>query len=102
MTGTTTSCPPSYTRFRPTQAALLVCDLLGFDIMVAPERIDDELETFDFHVETPLVAANDNLVAIDTVTTIRRGSRGIRLHTGALVECGLGSRIGRSPVVARC
>ncbi len=70
----------------PHEAALLICDLLGFDITVAPERIADELETFGFQVEIPLVAANDNLVATDTVITLRRGSRRIRLHPGALYE----------------
>lgn len=33
-----------------------------------------------------LPAANDNLTATDTVITLRRGSRGLRLHPGALYE----------------
>jgi hypothetical protein len=70
----------------PRHAALLVCDYLGFDITVAPERICDELKRLGFSVEIPLAPTNDNLTATDTVITLRRGSRGIRLHPGALYE----------------
>jgi len=70
----------------PQQAALLICDYLGFDLTVAPERIGDELGRLGFTVDIPLPTTNDNLSGTDTVITLRRGSRGLRLHPGALYE----------------
>jgi hypothetical protein len=70
----------------PHQAALLMCDYLGFDITVAPDRIAAQLEHLGFAGEIPLPAANDNLTATDTVITLRRDSRGLCLHPGALYE----------------
>lgn len=70
----------------PIQAALLICDYIGFSITVAPERIAERLERRGFTANIPLATANDSLVAADTVISVRRGSRGIRLHPGALYE----------------
>ncbi|ACU53985.1 hypothetical protein Afer_1049 [Acidimicrobium ferrooxidans DSM 10331] len=70
----------------PIQAALLICDYIGFSITVAPERIADHFERLGFTADIPLVTANDSLVATDTIINVRRGSRGIRLHPGALYE----------------
>jgi hypothetical protein len=70
----------------PYEAALLICDYLGFDMTVAPERITAQLEHLGFSTDIPLPTANDDLAATDTVITLRRGSRGLRLHPGALYE----------------
>ncbi len=70
----------------PHEAALLICDYIGFDVTVAPERIAAQLERHGFTAQIPLLTANDNLVATDTVIALRRGSRGLRLHPGALYE----------------
>lgn len=68
------------------QAALLICDYIGFSITVAPERIAESLGRLGFTADIPLATANDSLVATDTVISVRRGSRGIQLHPGALYE----------------
>jgi hypothetical protein len=70
----------------PHETALLICDYLGFEVTVAPERITAHLERLGFTTDIPLPAANDDLVATDTVITLRRGSGGLRLHPGALYE----------------
>jgi hypothetical protein len=70
----------------PEQAALLICDYLGFNITVALDRLAAELERRGFAAEIPLATANDNLVATDTVIRLRRGSRVLTLHPGALYE----------------
>ena len=70
----------------PIQAALLICDYIGFSVTVAPERIGDQLERLGFTAVIPLAAANGDLVATDTVISLRRGSRGIQLHPSALYE----------------
>ena len=68
------------------QTALLICDYLGFDVTIAPERITAQLERLGFAAEIALPAANDDVTATDTVITLRRGTRGIRLHPGAFYE----------------
>jgi hypothetical protein len=70
----------------PHAAALLICDYGGFNMTVAPERISAQLVHLGFTADIPLPTANDNLAATDTVITLRRGSRGLRLHPGALYE----------------
>jgi hypothetical protein len=70
----------------PYHAALLICDYLWFDVTIAPERIVAHLERLGFTADIPLPAANSNLVGTDTVITVGRGSRRLRLHPGALYE----------------
>ena len=70
----------------PIQAALLICDYIGFSITVAPERIASRLERLGFTASIPLSFANGNLPAPNTVISVRRGPRGIQLHQGALYE----------------
>lgn len=70
----------------PLQAALLICDFIGFDVTVAPERITRRLESYGITADIPLPYSNDNLVATDTVIKLSKGSRALRLHPGALYE----------------
>jgi len=82
---------PSVTPFAlfplpPRQAALLICDYIAFDITAAPERIASKLTSHGITADIPLALANDKLVATDTVITLSKGSRSLRLHPGALYE----------------
>lgn len=70
----------------PSQAALLICDGLFFDIAVSPERISGQFERLGVHTEIPLAPAHDTLVAGDAVINLRRGTRRMQLHPGALYE----------------
>lgn len=70
----------------PHESALLICDYLGFDMTIAPERITAQLEHLGFVADIPLPTASSELAATDDVITIRRGSSGLRLHPGVLYE----------------
>lgn len=70
----------------PLQCALLICDFIIFDITVAPERIVRRLETHGITANIPLPSTNDDLAATDTVITLSKGSRRLKLHPGALYE----------------
>ena len=67
-------------------AALLICDYIGFDITAAPERITRAMTRYGITAAIPLAIANDTLTASDTVITLSKGSRDLRLHPGALYE----------------
>jgi hypothetical protein len=70
----------------PLEAALLICDLIVFDITVAPERIVRRLESHGITAVIPLPPTNSNLTATDRVITLSKGSRRLALHPGALYE----------------
>jgi len=70
----------------PELAALLICDYVGFDITSAPERIARKMTRYGITADIPLAPANDMLTASDTVITLSKGSRTLRLHPGALYE----------------
>ena len=70
----------------PLQAALLICDYICFDVTIAPERVTRKLASYGITSTVPLPAADSELVAADTVLTLSKGSRELRLHPGALYE----------------
>jgi hypothetical protein len=70
----------------PQLAALLICDYIGFDITVAPDRVASRLAGHGITTDIPLPLANGSLTATDTVITLTKGSRRLSLHPGALYE----------------
>ena len=70
----------------PMQAALLICDYICFDVTIAPERITRKLASYGITPTVPLPLANSELGPADTVLTLSKDSRELRLHPGALYE----------------
>lgn len=70
----------------PQLVAFLICDYIGFDITVAPDRIASRLAAHGIATDIPLPLANGSLTASDTVITLTKGSRRLSLHPGALYE----------------
>ena len=70
----------------PVECALLICDFMTFDVTVAPEMLTRHLEREGITTDIPLALANGSLDGTETVISLAKGSRHLRLHPGALYE----------------